>query len=152
MEAPVFYEGMPNDMRSLFEHETPQRRNMNFHISCILPLWLGFTWSEILAVRSAALHTRPVRVVSCHGIGPEPYTWQISTLSPPADNANTGKRCVAPGQRSFASIWMKKPDSVIVCCFDTGVSSLFQVINWSILQSSYKCMHFCFFTTLSFVI
>lgn len=70
---------------------------MNFHIRGILTLWLGFTWSGILAVRSAALHTGPAGVVSCHGSGPEPSTWQVSTLSPPADNANKG--CVAAGRR-----------------------------------------------------
>lgn len=130
-----------------FEHETLQSRNMNFHISCILTHWLGFTWCEILAVRSATLHTRPVWVVSCHGIGPEPYTWQISTLSPPADNANTGKRCVAAGQHcipSSNSLWIKKTLSqtlitkmilftMTACCFDTGVSFLYHVINESIL-------------------
>lgn len=93
-----------------FEHETLKSRNMNFHIRAILTLWLGFTWSGILAVRSATLHTWSARVVSCHGIGPKPYTWQVSTLSPLADNANTGKRCVATGQlciHSRNSIWIK---------------------------------------------
>lgn len=130
-----------------FEHETLQSRNMNFHISCILTHWLGFTWYEILAVRSATLHTRPVWVVSCHGIGPEPYTWQISTLSPPADNANTGKRCVAAGQHcipSSDSLWIKKLwlrrwslkwsfslwQPVVLTL---GVSFLYHVINESIL-------------------
>lgn len=129
-----------------FEHETLQSRNMNFHIRGILTLWLGFTWSGILAVRSAVLHTGPAGVVSCHGSGPEPYTWQVSTLSPPADNAHKG--CVAAGQPCISScsstwkrtlVWRKLIllimliFTAIIDCFDTrlfiwGLAAVSQVL------------------------
>lgn len=125
-----------------------QSRNMNFHIRGILTLWLGFTWSGILAVRSAALYTWPALVVSCHGNGPEPYTWQVSTLSPPADNANTGKRCVATGQlfiHACHAILIRKCTILLnVCGSERDKNVLSFHSKKSILPCSCKYVFFCF--------